>query len=429
MSFTSVLSILTNPRATIKPKVDPLRFTITYDPRSRRNDDGFGSSYIAHFANTPQETVAEDTERQPDRTGHCGFVSIHEFDDTLVPTDFANVPDHISAAVARDGLGNLADELGEVWDDEEDTRGESLLDDLREGDASLQSPTEMNDMLDFGFGGVHSPLTHEETALSPVMSNSLKPPKRRQSHRRTDSAYDGSDYGPDSDYEEQTEGFPPLLRKQVREIEKLSRSAQNPDDALSEGGGVIKRTIAALRDLGPPQSNIEYGVTRMVTGYTSMATHRTHKQRDIFTQSHSLLYSNSAMYLPEELIDELIASIEALVTTVPVQQPNLNPLLSLQILASQTSDLTQTLQNLTDLLQENKVAANAATRKLKSVKDMVAEMRVEEDLVENSIMLISAYDFDRRLRERQAAKTCREVVSGFAERWGLECPAEVGVAV
>lgn len=239
-----------------------------------------------------------------------------------------------------------------------------------------------------------------------------------------DSAYDGSDYGPDSD-EDQMEGFPPLLRKRVREIEKLSREGQHPDDALSEGGGVVKRTIAALRDLGPPQSNIEYGVTRMVTAYTSMATHRTHKQREIFSQSHSLLYGNSAMFLPDEFIDLLAAEIESLVETVPFLQPQ-NPLLSLQILASQTSELSRTLQGLTDLLQENKVAANAATRKLKSVKDMVAEMRVEEELVENSMMLISAYDFDRRLRERHAAKTCREVVQGFAERWGLDyTPGEI----
>ena len=335
----------------------------------------------------------------------------------------AGLPD-LSYSAGGD-LGNLADELGEVWDDE--GRGESLLEDLREGDFSIQSPTEINDMHDFGYGVLHSPLPPTESLVQPTQVNSLKPPKRGQTHKRLDSAYDGSDYGPDSDYDDQTEGFPPLLRKRIREIEKLSRDGKYTDDALSEGGGVIKRTVAGLRELGPPQSNIEYGITRMVTAYTSMATHRTHKQREVFAQSHSLLYGNSVMMLPEDFIDLLLNELESLAKAVPFSQ-NQNPLLSLQILASQTDELTQTLRGLTDLLQENKVAASAATRKLKSVKDMVEEMQVEEELVNNSIMLIQAQDWDRRLRERHAAKTCREVVRGFAERWGLDCPAEVSAS-
>lgn len=326
------------------------------------------------------------------------------------------------------GLGTLADELGQAWDDEEDENGDSLIDQLQEGGFSPQSPRDMNDLHDFGYGvTLHSPLPQDEIPLQQTLSNALEPPTQRSGHKRTDSAYDGSDYGPDSDYEDQTEGFPPLLRKRVREIERLARDGQHTDDTLSEGGGVIKRTVAALRDLGPPQSNIEYSVTRMVTAYTSMATHRTHKQRDVFTQSHSLLYGNSAMYLPEEFIDVLISEIQALESSVPFI-PTQNPLLSLQILASQTGDLTQTLRGLTDLLQENRLATNAATRKLKSVRDMVEDMQEEEELVESSIMLIQAQDWDRRLRERQAARTCREVVEGFAERWGLAAKESVSAA-
>jgi hypothetical protein len=325
--------------------------------------------------------------------------------------------------LSEGGLGNLADELGQAWD--EDEHGEAILDHLQEGGLSPQSPSEMNDLHDFGYGvTLHSPLPKDDMALQQTLSNTLEAPTRNSGHKRTDSAYDGSDYGPDS--EDETEGFPPLLRKRVREIEKLARDGQYADDTLSEGGGVVKRTLVALRDLGPPQSNIEYGVTRMVTAYTSMATHRTHKQRDIFAQSHSLLYGHSAMYLPEEFIDLLIDDIQALESSVPFL-PAQNPLLSLQILASQTGELTQTLRGLTDLLQENKLATNAATRKLKSVKDMVEDMQEEEELVESSMMLIQAQDWDRRLRERQAAQACREVVQGFAERWGVDISENVSV--
>lgn len=332
----------------------------------------------------------------------------------------AGIADYSAAGA---GLGNLADELGEVWDDQ--GRGESLLEDLREGDVAVQSPIEANNMYDFGYGVLHSPLPREELAVPPIDPNSLSPPKRHYSHKRVESAYDGSDYGPDSDNEAE-EGLPPLLRKRIREIERLSRDAQHPDDVLSEGGGIIPRTTTALRDLGPPQSNIEYGVTRMVTAYTSMATHRTHKQREIFAQSHSLMYGTHIGLLPEELIDDLLLHLSGLTATLPFLPPQ-NPLLSLQILAAQTNDLASTLRNLTDVLQESRLAANAATRKLKSVKDMVEDMQLEEDLVEDSIMLIQAQDWDRRLRERHAARSCREVVAGFAEKWGVDVPKEVSV--
>jgi len=182
-----------------------------------------------------------------------------------------------------------------------------------------------------------------------------------------------------------------------------------------------------LKDMGGGgQGNIEYGVTRLITAYTSMASHRTHKTRDLFSQSHSLMYGGTVLNLPEELIDLLLDEIDALSSTLPFLRPlpQQNPLLSLQLLASQTEELGQTLRSLTDLLQESRLAATAATRKLKSVRDMVEDMAVEEDLVENSILLIQAGDWDRRCKTRQAAKTCQEVCKGFADRWGLSSGVE-----
>ncbi|KAK5527801.1 hypothetical protein LTR46_012197, partial [Exophiala xenobiotica] len=101
-----------------------------------------------------------------------------------------------------------------------------------------------------------------------------------------------------------------MLRRRTRDIENLTRMCINPEDAVSEDGGTIKRTIQGLKDLGP-QGNLEYGVTRLITAYTSMASHRTHKTRDIFTQSHSLVYGGM-LHLPEEMIDLLLDEIAAL---------------------------------------------------------------------------------------------------------------------
>jgi hypothetical protein len=331
------------------------------------------------------------------------------------------------------GLGNLADELEQAWDDDGDIDQEqssNFLEGLREGEIALspsdiQSPyAPVNDMADFGLsnGSISSPPTNGPPPTLQVPSPQQRQKKKPSSHNRNDSAYDGSDYGSEPD--DELNEFPPLLRKRIRELEKLARDG-NEVDSVSEGGGTIKRTISALRDLGP-QSNIEFGITRMATAYMSMATHRSHKQRELFTLSHSLMYSMAGMELPPEFLDLLMSEIEELAESMRFLQYQ-NPLLSLQILASQTSDLTTTLRSLTDLLQENRLAANAASRKLKSVRDMVDDMKYEEELVDNSIMLIQAGDWDRRCRERQAGRLCGEVVRGFGERWGIDVPVSAPV--
>lgn len=327
------------------------------------------------------------------------------------------------------GLGNLADELEQAWDDEEEGQS-SFLEGLREGNVEqessirdFQSPYEMNDMHDFGFGMVmQTPQQGEPDVQSPTLrvpqiSKSFEPkPSKKPGHQRHESAYDGSDYGPDSDVDDQDDVLSPVLRKRMRDIENLTRMCVNPEDAVSEGGGTVRRMIQGLKDLGA-QSNIEYGVTRLITAYTSMTSHRTHKTRDLFAQSHSLMYGG-VWNLPEEMLDLLLDELNTLSSTLPFLQQQ-NPLLSLQIMVSQTEELTHTLRSLTDLLQESRLAANAATRKLKSVRDMVEDMALDEELVENSILLIQAGDWDRRCRTRQAARTCQEVCEGFADRWGL----------
>jgi hypothetical protein len=332
-------------------------------------------------------------------------------------------------------LGNLADELGQAWDDEADEEEDghsTFLEGLREGDVAQDSPMMrefQSPMHDLGFGMPLQSPRDQYNGLSPTSSvpphhsDSQPQEAKKPAHQRHESAYDGSDYGPESEAEQDDETMSPMLRKRLRDIENLTRMCVNPEDAVSEGGGTVRRVISGLKDLGP-QANIEYGVTRLSTAYTSMATHRTHKTRDLFTQSHSLMYGGSLWQLPEELIDLLLDDINNLASALPFLRPQ-NPLLSLQILASQTDELTHTLRSLTDLLQESRLVSSAATRKLKSVRDMVDDMALEEELVENSILLIQAGDWDRRCRTRQAARTCQEVCEGFADRWGVQCDVDL----
>ena len=322
------------------------------------------------------------------------------------------------------GLGSLADELGDVWaEDAAEEQGSSFLDGLREGRTEplsrSQGPdTSINtaDMHDFGIGGdiavQSSPLQRrrsrkasEPGLLSPQPNGHSR--TKRKSHQHTDSsAYDGSDYGSMSD--DESSSLPPSLLRRISDIESLTRMSMHSDDTLSEAGGIIPRTTLALRDLGA-QSSIENSATRLMTAYTSMSTHRTHKTRDLLSATHGLPFSS----LSEPEFDDLLTHIDALIACTTIPASRQNPILSLQILISDTTALMHALRALADSLQECKVAAGAAGRKLKSVREMVDEMVAEEELREESIRIIQMGDWDRRLAGRQVGRHCRDVVSGF----------------
>ena len=329
-------------------------------------------------------------------------------------------------------MGTLADELGEVWGEEAvEDQGSSFLEGLREGSTDPFSPTQVHersidvgDMHEFGMGiVVQSPrrsMPRRQSSSKSSNSQSLVPQSKkishRTQHRRTDSAYDGSDYGPESDDED----LPPSLLRHISDIESLIRTSTHSDDVLSENGGVVLRTTSALKDLGA-QASIENGTTRLITAFTSMSTHRTHKTKELLSQSHSLLFASQAygepspaQLLEEGVLDDLLNKVDELMDSIPVATAGgSNPLVSLQILVSNTAELVHSLRSLTDVLQESKLAASAAGRKLKSVRDLVTEIRLEEELREEGVRWIEKGDWQRKLHGREGARVCRDVVSGF----------------
>jgi hypothetical protein len=333
------------------------------------------------------------------------------------------------------GMGSLADELGDVWgEDAIDDQGNSFLERLPESSGEPVSVTQgleqsinLGDMHDFGMGipvqnpqpssvgRTHSKKPSTNTLSTPLNGHTTKPP----GHRKTESNYDGSDYGPDSDPED----LPQTLLRRISDIESLTRISAHTDDAVfGENGGIIARTTAGLKNLGP-QASIENGTTRLITACTSMSTHRTHKTKDLFSQSHSLLFApqaygtavpSRAQLLGEEVLDDLLSCVEELLDTIPVAVAGgPSPLLSLQILVSSTAELVYALRSLADVLQESKVAAAQAGRRLKSVKELVGEIRAEEELREEAVRWIEKGDWERRLQRRECGRVCGEVVRGF----------------
>lgn len=163
----------------------------------------------------------------------------------------------------------------------------------------------------------------------------------------------------------------------------------------------------------------------MITAHTSIASHLTHQTRALQTLTHPLLFSPFPI-LSADAIDSLVPSIdEGLLPNLPFpshnsstpasasQSPSFNSLASLQTLISQTYDLTHSLRGLGDTLYESRQLTSTASRRLRSARELVAELRREEEGREEGTRWIERGDWDRRLREREAGKVCGDVVSGF----------------
>ena len=99
--------------------------------------------------------------------------------------------------------------------------------------------------------------------------------------------------------------------------------------------------------------------------------------------------------------------------TTPSQASALNPLVSLQNLISQTSEITHSLRGLSDTLYESRQLTSTASRRLRSARELVADLRREEERREEGSRWIELGGWDRRLKDREAGKECKDVVSGF----------------
>ncbi|MBE3043906.1 hypothetical protein IMZ48_15295 [Candidatus Bathyarchaeota archaeon] len=114
-----------------------------------------------------------------------------------------------------------------------------------------------------------------------------------------------------------------------------------------------------------------------------------------------------------ETIDELLPLLLALSEEMPT--PSTPALNSLSALQSLTTDLIHTLNYLSDTLHMSRQTTATAGRRLKSAKELVAELRHEEELREEGERWITRGDWGERLEKRECAAVCGDVVGGFEE--------------
>ena len=279
---------------------------------------------------------------------------------------------------------------------------------------------------DIGFG------MPSNSTLQLVATGSLSPPKlpARPKHRRKDSQYDGSDYGENSELEDAA-GISSSLEARMATIEGLARRGTETNG--SDADGVIKRVADILKDLGS-QSGIENGATRyanlylfrrilshtlshtnlgrLITAHTALTSHIAHQTRLLQALTHHLLSPLSAP--PDaSTIDSLLPLLRDIITFIPT--PTSQPLSSLRHLQNSTNDLTSTLSYLADTLHMTRQTTTLASRRLRSSREAVAELKREGAEREEGIRWVETGGWDERLSGRECARVCGEVVGGFEE--------------
>lgn len=184
------------------------------------------------------------------------------------------------------GLGNLADELAEAWDDVgEVPRMQSSVTHIEENGAAVGldvhrgRPTfEIHH--DMGFGlQIACDGANDNRSLSPPKQPVSSRPQRKTSNT---SDYDGSDYGDNTDFEI-VEGSSASLEHRLSAIESLARRGTEANGSGSDE--VVIRMAQSLRDLGF-QAGVETSATRYALSF-----HFSKQRLNTLLQTHDGSYS------------------------------------------------------------------------------------------------------------------------------------------
>ncbi|KAI3536561.1 hypothetical protein CABS03_06812 [Colletotrichum abscissum] len=323
------------------------------------------------------------------------------------------------------GLGNLADELADAFSDSGD-EGEYYEEETN-NDENNGSGTPNINVEEATFEGIRDSgvdvASLGEAGGKGKNFNLGPPPAAQRGHRRSGSEYDGSEYGSESDLD--SPGMLPSLVAKMDAVESLARRGTESNGGPTDG--VFSRVTEGLRDLGS-QAGVEGSATRLITAHSALTTHLTHQTR----QLHNLTFPLLSPLVPppdSETIDELLPLLIELSESMP--RPTTKAYDSLTALHTLTSDLVQSLNYLSDTLHMSRQTTTTATRRLKSAKELVAEIKREEELREEGERWINRGNWSERLANRECAGVCGDVVGGFEEvcnSWRARLLEQAGAA-
>lgn len=157
------------------------------------------------------------------------------------------------------GLGNLADELADMWEDEEG--GHDAVDgEVAELGDGMHGSGDVR--INGHHAGAHGGARDGSVAASspPMLRSPLQASRHRSNHQRKPSQYDGSEY----DGEQQlaaSGGITAGLEAEIAALESIAR--RGAEQTASDADQGVHRFTESLRDLGS-QAAIEAGATRCV---------------------------------------------------------------------------------------------------------------------------------------------------------------------
>lgn len=213
-----------------------------HTPRHSRHSSTIDTSYSG-----PSPNMSPNVRRQSKSSFHEPLTPLRQ---SMNEAEFNEYGVSGGGGGGQDnGLGNLADELADALSGSGD-EDEYYGDDYEGQEGETGQADAVRD------SGVD--VTSQADLPNRTKSSSLSVPSPNpRGHRRTESAYDGSEYGSESDLD--SPGMPPSLVAKMDAVEWLAR--RGTENTGSPADGVFKRVTDGLRDLGS-QSGVEGSTTR-----------------------------------------------------------------------------------------------------------------------------------------------------------------------
>ncbi|OQN96137.1 hypothetical protein B0A48_18052 [Cryoendolithus antarcticus] len=290
---------------------------------------------------------------------------------------------------AGNGMGNLADEL-DMLDDEDDDYDDADVDE----DVSENSPpTPAQD---------NSPDGTRDSGIDVSY-----PQKRTPQSRNFSKPFSKIEKPPDATKEEAEERFTPELEDSLAAVHRMAQYGAATEDPL------IPRVVGHLQNLGN-QSTLESLIQRMNTSSNSMASHLAKETRNLQLLGTSLyspfLYANS---LDLEALEDVTPLVETLLISLPYPDPAAHT--GLQKLDRETTSTISTIAQITDTLQMGRQYTNLAARHLRSSQAVVEDMRREREKAEAAQEKLVDSGWHEKFAAKWCKRECEDVLSGFEE--------------
>ena len=240
-------------------------------PTPRRRSSGYAAHLAFPSASPRNDSSPFKRSSNSRRSSHCSEAS---------PSTARPSPSHDSSGCFETskgfddlvdlsnatGLGNLADELAEALE-EEDEDGHELGDGAPEApcdraEAICHHRSKENEHPKRKNCNQHTVIASNLPVRTATSGLALKIPKQslRFGHTRRRSQYDGSDYGSDSDLDD-TNGIPASLEARIAAVESLAHRDTEANRGNTDE--IVPKLVDALKDLGS-QNGVENRATRYV---------------------------------------------------------------------------------------------------------------------------------------------------------------------